>query len=89
MSYRYGVFILLPYSLLLLGCLYRAWKERGYLMLAVTVAFGIVMLTQNIELPFAQPLWMIFYLGMGSWFVSEKEEQEVEMHETNSNRTLL
>lgn len=75
MAYRYGIFILVPYSLLLLGCLYHAWKERGYLMFAATVAFGIVMLTQNIELPFAHPLWMIFYLGMGSWFVSEAEKQ--------------
>jgi hypothetical protein len=89
MAYRYGIFILVPYSLLLLSCLYRAWKERGYLMLAITVAFGIVMMTQNIEQPFAQPLWIIFYLGMGGWFVSEKENREVTMHETDSNRTLL
>lgn len=75
MAYRYGVFVLIPYTLLLLSCLYRSWKERGYLMLAVTLAFGIVLLTQNVEQPFLQPLWMLFYLGMGSWF---KEEDETE-----------
>lgn len=89
MAYRYGIFILVPYTLLLLSCLYLAWKERGYLMLAITLAFGIVMMTQNIEMPFAQPLWIIFYLGMGGWFVSEQEKREVTMHETDSNRTLL
>ena len=89
MAYRYGIFTLVPYTLLLLSCLYLAWKERGYLMLAITVAFGIVMMTQNIEMPFVQPLWIVFYLGMGGWFVTEQEKREVTMHETDSNRTLL
>lgn len=79
MAYRYGIFILIPYSLLLISCLYCAWKEKSYLMFAATVAFGIVMLTQNIELPFAQPLWLVFYLGMGGWFVSEEEKQENQL----------
>lgn len=89
MIYRYGVFILIPYSLLLLGCLGRAWKEREFFPLAVTVAFGIVLLTQNVEVPFLQPLWIVFYLEMGYWFVSRKEPEEESRHETDRNRTLL
>lgn len=67
-AYRYGIFILIPYAGLLLLCLYRAVREGGYLMLATTLSFGMVMLTQNIEQPFAHPLWIVFYLGMGIWF---------------------
>lgn len=68
MAYRYGMFILIPYVGLLLLCLYRAVQEGGYLMLATTLSFGIVLLMQNIEQPFAHPLWIVFYLGMGIWF---------------------
>ena len=72
--YRYGLFILIPYLLLLSCCLYHAWKERGFLMLATTLSFGILMLTQCIERPFAQPLWTVFYLGMGIWFGSTRKK---------------
>lgn len=89
MAYRYGIFILIPYSLLLLGCLFRACREQEYLMLATTLAFGIVMLTQNMELPFAQPLWIVFYLGMGSWFAADREKQEAEDGETDHSRAVL
>lgn len=81
MAYRYGIFILIPYIGLLLLCLYHAVHEGGFLMLATTLAFGITMLTQNIEQPFAHTLWIVFYLGMGIWFVEEdgdKKESRLE-----------
>lgn len=68
MAYRYGIFILIPYVGMLLLCLYRAIREGGYLMLATVLSFDIVLLTQNIEQPFAHPMWIVFYLGMGIWF---------------------
>lgn len=71
MAYRYGIFILIPYIVLLIICFCRAVQEGGYLMMATTLTFGIVMLTQNIEQPFAHPLWIVFYLGMGIWFTEE------------------
>ena len=89
MAYRYGIFILIPYSLLLLGCLFRAYREREYLMLATTLAYGIVMLTQNVELPFAQPLWIVFYLGMGNWFAADREKQEAEDGEIDHSCAVL
>ena len=73
MVYRYGLFVLIPYMLLLFCCLYHAWKEQGFLMLATTLAFGMLMLTQCMERPFAHPLWMVFYLGMGIWFGRRKK----------------
>lgn len=76
MAYRYGIFVLIPYSLLLLLCLYTAWRSHSFLMLAVTVSFELVLLTQNVEQPFLQPLWVMFYLGMGSWFGGQEETKE-------------
>lgn len=71
-AYRYGMFALIPYLLMLACCLYRAWRRRGYLMLAIVLAFGVTMLTQSVELPFLHPLWIVFYLGMGCFFPEKK-----------------
>lgn len=79
MIYRYGLVVLIPYLLMLFFCFYHAIRERGFLMLATTIAFTMTLITQNIENPFAQPLWIIFYLGMGIWFgKDEGEEREIE-----------
>ena len=75
MAYRYGILILIPYIGLLLLCFYYAVHEGGFLMLATTLAYGTVMLTQNIEQPFAHPLWIVFYLGMGIWFAENGMKQ--------------
>lgn len=75
MAYRYGILILIPYIGLLLLCFYYAVHEGGFLMLATTLAYGTVMLTQNIEQPFAHPLWIVFYLGMGIWFAENGTKQ--------------
>lgn len=76
MVYRYGLFVLIPYLLMLFCCLYHAWKEHGFLMLGTTLAFGILMLTQCIDRPFAQPIWIVFYLGMGIWFGKPDRQAE-------------
>lgn len=75
LAYRYGILILIPYIGLLLLCFYYAVHEGGFLMLATTLAYGTVMLTQNIEQPFAHPLWIVFYLGMGIWFAENGMRQ--------------
>ncbi len=67
-SYRYGLFVLIPYLLLLYLCLKKACREKNFLSVAITISFGLLLLTENIELPFASPLWVLFYLGMGRWF---------------------
>jgi hypothetical protein len=78
MAYRYGIFILIPYIALLWICLYRAIQDGGYLVQATALSFGIVMMTQNIEQPFAHPLWIVFYLGMGIWFKEEDSGRNME-----------
>lgn len=70
-AYRYGILILAPYLLLLLLCVYQARKARDFLWSAVVVAFLIGVLWGRLESPFAQPLWLMFYLGVGQ-FLNEK-----------------
>lgn len=71
MAYRYGIFILIPYLGLLILSLERTLREKGFLMTVTTVAFLMVLLTENVEQPFAHPLWLVFYLGMGIWFAGD------------------
>lgn len=70
MIYRYGIFILIPYMLLWGACLKHAWKEKEE-MLFLIATFMVIMLLQNIEFPFAQPLWILCYFGMGEWFFNQ------------------
>lgn len=65
--YRYGLFILIPYILLFAACFIRAYKEKKA-MLLIMAALILIMPFQNIEIPFVQPLWILYYLGMGEWF---------------------
>lgn len=75
MAYRYGIFILIPYLGLLFLSLERTFREKGFLMTVTTVAFLMVLLTENVEQPLAHPLWFLFYLGMGIWFSGEASNQ--------------
>ena len=68
MIYRYGLFILLPYLLLLISIFMRAWRKKGELLYFI-VPYMIIMLSQNIEIPFIEPLWILCYLGMGEYFI--------------------
>lgn len=74
MAYRYGMFVLIPYAVLLMQCLYTAFHERKFLWLATVLAFTIVMFFENMEIPFAQPLWLMVYFGIGRFFGNDIEE---------------
>ena len=73
MAYRYGIFALIPYVLMIYVAIRYVWKEKKFLMLAVVAAFSLTMIVQNVELPFANPLWILFYIGMGMWFIPSNE----------------
>lgn len=64
-AHRYGIFVLVPYLMILALCVYHAVKERRFLWLVVVLAYIIVMFWENLEMPFTQPLWLMFYVGMG------------------------
>lgn len=74
MAYRYGMFVLIPYVVLLLQCIYTAFRERKFLWSATVLAFVIVMFFENLEVPFAQPLWLMLYVGIGRFFGKKVEE---------------
>lgn len=88
MAYRYGLFVLIPYVLLLFLCLRKAWKEKKFLMLAVSISYVILLFGENVEFPFANSLWVIFYLGMGLWFGRKQMDLE-EADDVNDDRALL
>jgi len=76
MVYRYGVFVLIPYGILLVQAIWSALKERKFLWLAIMLAFLVVFIGENLEIPFAQPLWLMFYLEIGRMFGSETKDDE-------------
>ena len=80
MAYRYGIFVLIPYGVMLLQALWSVLKERKFLWLAIMLAFLVIILGENLEIPFAQPLWLLFYLEIGRMFGCEtKDDERVEI----------
>lgn len=68
MMHRYGIFVLVPYSLLLIYSVCRAWREENFLLREIVTVFLITMLFQNVEIPFTNGLWLMFYLAIGTYF---------------------
>lgn len=75
--YRYGVFAGIPYAVMVFLNLWYSWKymmrnrkEYGFFLFAVSVASFILILMENLELPFAFLCWSAMYLLMGANFVS-------------------
>lgn len=71
-AYRYGMFILVPYLGFLILGIYRAWKKRSFLWTAIVLSFAAGIMLGDLEIPYAQPLWFMFYLGIGQFFYEEK-----------------
>lgn len=74
-TYRYGVFAGIPYVMMVFLNLWYAWKYMlrhkkgyGFLMFAVAVAALILILMENLELPFLFLCWVAMYLLMGENF---------------------
>lgn len=72
LAYRYGIFILLPFAGLWLALARQAVKTRSYGLCALFFLYQLMLLTQNIEKPFLQPLWILAYLGAGRFFLTER-----------------
>lgn len=75
MAHRYGMFVLAPYLLILLWCIYSAIRGKSFLWQVTVLACMIVLLFENLELPFTQPLWLVLYLGLGRFFGAKTGEE--------------
>lgn len=73
MMQRYGIFIIIPYVFLLICCVWKIRKEKEFEVVAVIVAFVITMLLQNVEIPFTNGLWLVFYLMIGRFLEKNLE----------------
>lgn len=71
MMYQYGIFVFIPYSLLMLTGTYAMLRTRNFYPVAVAVSFVVLVFVQNVEVPFATPLWLMMYLGMGRFFLEK------------------
>ena len=77
--YRYGIFIVIPYLILLYQVIAEVIRRRdgmGILILAVYLA---TLLWCNVEIPFTNPIWLLFYFMVGTLFEQEKIANEKEM----------
>lgn len=77
-AYRYGVLIWVPYFALLIGSVYSVWKQRDFLWSAIVFSFLIGSLFGDLEIPYAQPLWFMFYFGIGQFFRKDNKAGELE-----------
>ena len=80
--YRYGVFAVIPYVFMLLIYLWRSWKymirkkEYGYFLFASAAASMILILMENLELPFLFLCWTTMYLTMGIHFMQDESDEQ-------------
>ena len=85
--YRYGIFAVVPYLLMLLYGFCYTWRffrrhlsedRYAYFVMANTISCYLLILVENIELPFCWVWWYALYIVMGIYFDDEKNG-EAEM----------
>lgn len=88
MMYRYGVFAVIPYTIMVFVNLFYAWKymlrnrkNYGFFVFAVMAAAFVLILMENLELPFLYLCWLGMYLIMGVYFVQEDRNEQGQCHE--------
>ena len=76
-AYRYGVFAVIPYTVMIGCCICYSWrylkgkKEYGLFIFLGNICSFILILMENLELPFLFLCWFFMYLMMGILFVKE------------------
>lgn len=79
--HRYGIFAAVPYILMLLFNLWYAWRyfrrhlsenKYAYFVLAGMCCCNLILLVENLEMPFCWVYWYVLYIGMGVYFDDEK-----------------
>lgn len=77
--HRYGIFAIIPYTVMVFCNLLYAWRNMvrrkhpyGYFLFAAAVCSWILILMENLELPYLFLCWIVMYLLMGMNFESEE-----------------
>lgn len=79
-AYRYGIFSIIPYSILIVYYLFYAFKYREqaeekegmeFFIKSVAVNVVILMMMENVEFPFYYISWYAFYFIIGRFFGNE------------------
>ena len=79
--YRYGIFAGIPYTIMVFANLFFAWKymitqknRYGYFLFTGMLAALVLILMENLELPFLFLCWLNMYLMMGTYFAQEEKD---------------
>ena len=84
--YRYGIFVSVPYLLMLLYGFCYTWRyfrrhlsedRYSYFIMANTISCYLLILVENIELPFCWVWWYGLYFVMGIYFDDEKTAESL------------
>lgn len=84
MAYRYGVFVVIPYAVMVITGIFYSWRylrqkrEYGFFIFSVNICSFILILMENLELPFLFLCWFSMYLMMGILFEKPKKAQKTE-----------
>ncbi len=71
LAYRYGIFCIVPYLGMWLAAVLSSVRRRSFGACFLFFGYHLVSLTQNIEKPFLQPLWMMAYMGIGYLWIEK------------------
>jgi hypothetical protein len=66
--YRYGLLVTIPFVLLLISVVRQALHEKQGILVILTTGYVVCTCLFNIEQPLENPLWMLYYLGIGILF---------------------
>lgn len=85
-AYRYGVFVAIPYAMLMLYFVFAAWKNlrksrnsvEAWFLFAVSWSVGLMMICDNLEQPFRWISWPVYFIGMGYFFTERSAERGLE-----------
>lgn len=84
MAYRYGVFTVIPYTVMVITSMYYSWRylrqkrKYGFFIFSINICSFILILMENLELPFLFLCWFCMYLMMGILFEKPEEVQKTE-----------
>lgn len=77
--HRYGIFSVIPYAVMVFVNLLFNWrymadhkKQYGFFLFASAISAFVLILMENLELPFLYLCWIVMYLLMGIHFESEE-----------------
>lgn len=83
-AYRYGVFAVIPYTLMIVLFIYLSWKNLkkkyrssdAWFLFAVAAVISFMMMCDNLEQPFRWVTWPVYFLSMGYFFTDHKDHKE-------------